>query len=91
MMNTRLQRNAYFFIAVAGLAIAPAATRAQEIDFEYRCVVVDTPSSSDQTSSLPASIPKAALGSTLHREYLAPDSGATNMGLISAYADVPTP
>lgn len=91
MTNNRLHWIACFSIAFAGLASASPSARAQGLDFEFRCVVLDTPSSSDQASSLPASISEAALGSTIHVEYWATDSGATNTGIISAYADLDYP
>ncbi len=91
MTSNRFQRNGRLAITVAVLMMGSNSARGQEADFDYRCVVVDTPTALDQNTSLPIGITESLVGSTFHVEYWATDSGATNSGIVSAYADLAYP
>jgi hypothetical protein len=90
MTTNNRQRSWCFAIAIAVLMGGSFSAEAQD-DFEYRCVIVDTPTAADQATSLPTGIAEASIGSTLNVEYWATDSGATNSGIVSAYADMAYP
>ncbi len=61
------------------------------IDFEYECVVVGAPSTQDQTPQLPVGLTAVGVGDTFYVEFWATDSGDTNTGVVSAYADLDYP
>lgn len=91
MTTNNRQRIGRFPIAVVVLMAGSYSARGQEVDFEYRCVIVDTPTATDQGTSLPTGIADSLVGSTLHVEYWATDSGGTNTGIVSAYSDMSYP
>ncbi len=62
-----------------------------QCDFEYQCVAVAAPSSTDQSSELPPPVSHVDVGGTIYLELWATDSGSTNTGLVSAYADLEYP
>lgn len=60
-------------------------------DFEYRCVIVATPTGTEDVAELPPGLPAVAPAVTFHVEYWATDSGTTNTGIVSAYTDLDYP
>jgi len=60
-------------------------------DLEYRCVIVSTPSLTDRTTILPASMTSAFVGDPITVEFWATDLGTTNTGLVSVYANLDYP
>lgn len=57
-------------------------------DFAYRCVAVNDPSSEDQGLLPTNGVTQVGLGQAFFVEFWATDSGATNTGVVSAYADM---
>ncbi len=77
-------------VQITGATIT-AVSGGQESDFEYRCVVLESPSSTDQTSKLPESITQVNVGETFYVEFWASDVGDVNTGIVSTYADLDYP
>lgn len=63
----------------------------EESDFQYRCVIVSAESTVDRSPDLPAGLDQVAVDDTFYVEFWATDSGDTNTGLTSAYADLQYP
>jgi hypothetical protein len=90
MTTNNRQRSRCFAIAIAVSMGGSFSAEAQD-DFQYRCVIVDTPTAADQRTSLATGITESLIGSTFHVEYWATDSGVTNSGIVSAYLDLGYP
>ncbi len=60
-------------------------------DFEYRCVIVGSPSDGDEASAVPESLASVGVTESFYVEFWATDSGATNTGIVSSYADLDYP
>ncbi len=73
---------------VNGDGIGDACQGDSVVDFEFQCVAVETPSIQNQAVALPASVTDVAIGQPLYIEFWATDSGTTNTGLVSTYADM---
>ena len=73
------------------LAGLTAGQSSREIDFEYRCIIVNSPSTTDQSDTLPEAVTKIPVDSVFYVEFWATDSGSTNTGITSAYADLDYP
>ena len=58
------------------------------IDILYECVVVYTPTDTDQVTTLPEGLTNVTVGDTVYAEFWATDAGTTNTGSVSAYADL---
>ena len=67
---------------------APSDTRGADEDMEYQCVIVVSPSEADQSTTLPNGMASVAVGDSFYVEFWATDSGSTNTGIVSAYADL---
>ncbi len=82
-------------VATAVLLFTLGSTRAhsqdQPADFEYRCVVSQSPSLTDQAPALPEGDLEVWLGTTFLVEFWATDSGETNTGIVSAYTNLDYP
>lgn len=70
------------------LLISPIASIAQDMDFEYRCVIKDVPTTNDQVTILPGGLTSTTVGDSFLVEFWATDSGSTNTGIVSAYTNV---
>ncbi len=88
MMRNRLQAISVVSGVGAMLLLGPVRSDGQEIDFEYRCVILESPSSTDQTNTLPESITQVDVDDMFYVEFWATDSGTTNTGVVSAYTDM---
>jgi hypothetical protein len=62
-----------------------------DIDIAFSMAVLDSPSSSDITTTLPTSIKKITAGQTYYLELWVSDTGYINTGLTSAYVDLSFP
>ncbi len=60
-------------------------------DFEYECRIRRSPSLQDHVTSLPANVGSIIPGDSVYVEFWATDSGLSNPGVVSAYADVDYP
>ena len=61
------------------------------IDIAFSLAVLDSPSSSETTITLPTSVKKISAGQTYYLELWIRDSGYINTGLTSAYVDLSFP
>ncbi len=68
MTRKHPKRFGHLGLVVALLMSGSFAARGQEVDFDYRCVIVDTPTAADQGTDLPVGIAEALVGSTFHVE-----------------------
>ena len=66
-------------------------TSTTDIDIAFSLAVLDSPSSSDTTTTLPTSVKKISAGQTYYLELWVRDSGHINTGLTSAYIDLSFP
>ncbi|MCH8854052.1 MAG: hypothetical protein IID41_15590, partial [Planctomycetes bacterium] len=69
----------------------PADCTSCPSDFEYACVIVSTPSDTDQTTTLPSSPTAVGMGDAFFVEFWATDAGSTNTGVTCAYVDLDYP
>jgi hypothetical protein len=71
----------------------PLSSRAAspDTDVQLALAVVDAPSATDTTETLPASLTSVAVGETYFVEVWATDSGSVNTGLTSTYLDFAYP
>jgi len=67
-------------------ALGSLATLTPDVD--VRCVTLASPSASDTTNTLPASISSLTAGQDYYVEVWASDVGGTNTGLTSVYVDM---
>ena len=88
MTRNHLQTISSVSATAAMLLLGSARSNGQEIDFECRCVILESPSFADQTTTLPESVAYVYVGDTFFVELWATDSGTTNTGLVSAYTDM---
>lgn len=88
MNSRRLQSTIVGTITIAAILGSPPRLVGQEIDFEYRCVILKSQSTEDQLSELPLSAAEVVEGETFYVELWATDSGPVNTGLTSVYADL---
>jgi hypothetical protein len=61
------------------------------MDFEYRCVIVSSPSDIDEAVVLPPGLSRVRVGDPFYVEFWATDAGRLNTGIISAYVDLDYP
>ncbi len=78
-------------VSVVGVTTLSATPAQRETDFEYRCVAVDTLTGADQLETLPEDVANVPVGNSFYVEFWATDSGGTNTGITSAYADLDYP
>ncbi len=91
MRSNHLQAVSPLWTLALSLLLPVVPLGAQEVDFEYACVVLSDPSTVDQVTSLPEGITEVGLGATFYVELWATDSGSTNTGIVCAYADLDYP
>jgi len=91
MTRNRLQIISGVSAAAIMLLFGSARSDGQEIDFEYRCVILEALSSTDQTTTTPESVAAIYVGDMFYVEFWATDLGTTNTGLVSAYTDMDYP
>ncbi len=71
------------FSSLSTLVAMPSAP-----DVDVRCVTLTSPSASDTTGTLPASLSSLTAGRDYYVEVWAADVGSTNTGLTSVYVDM---
>ncbi len=87
----------YLRTIICGLVIAVASgfctahVMAQEIDLEYRCIILKTPSTVNRTTTLPTGETQLLVNDTFVVEFWATDSGTTTAGLVVVFADLDYP
>lgn len=91
MTRNHLQKLSGVSAAAIMLLLGSARSSGAEVDFEYHCVIVESPTTTNQASTLPNSIAQVGVGNSFYVEFWATDSGTTNTGLVSAYADLDYP
>ncbi len=88
-MNLRTMSSVSILALAFGLSATPLI--AQEIDFEYRCVILKTQSIVNTTTTLPTGETQLLGGDTFFVEFWATDSGTSNPGIVFAIADLDYP